>query len=77
MSTSGLHSTVVRLLYSGRVLRDSMRCAEMVAIVARHELLVRHMADLIGGRPVEAKSAGRVTSTIYVGDKALIEVVST
>lgn len=77
MSTSTLHSTVVRLLHSGRVLHDSMKRAEMDAIVARHELLVRHMADLVGGRPIEAKSPGRVLSTIYVGDKPLIEVVST
>lgn len=76
MSTATMHSTVVRMIASGRVLRDSMKRADLMPVFERHEDLVRHMSAIIGGTGVQSRSAATLKSTIFVGGRPMIEVVS-
>ena len=76
MSTTTTHSTVVRMIASGRVLRDSMRRTELLPVFSRHEDLVRNMSAIVGGTGVQSRTAASLKSIIYVGSRPLIEVVS-
>lgn len=70
------YSTTVRMLHSGLVLRDCIRSSDLAAIHQRHAKLVADMAGVVRGTQQRINEQGRMLSTIFVHDKALIEVTT-
>ena len=69
-------STTVRMLHTGLVLRDNIRSDRLDALRSRHDQLVSEMTGMVRGTQTQIREHGRLFSTIFVGNKALIEVMT-
>lgn len=71
-----LYSTTVRMLHSGLVLHDSKGRSDPAAAQARHDQLVDQMMGVVRGTQTGSRCDDGYRSTIFVGNRALIEVTT-
>jgi len=71
-----LYSTTVRMLHSGLVLHDFKSRSDPADARARHEQLVDEMMGVVHGTQTGVWREGSYQSTIFVGNRPLIEVTT-
>lgn len=70
------YATTVRMLHSGRVIKDTVRNDGPDRANERHEQLVSDLAAIVRGRSDKECGSGGLRTTILVRGKPLIEVTT-